>query len=176
MRTRPASTLFEAATRRLESVGARSPRLFFTDRSKRLYPGEIAVAEDITGGTLQKLLDNDPEAGKATLGQLAEMVRAMNQYRAPRFGKVAFVDGGGVSKGGTCEAAHLDHALMNIADAATRDVRAAEGRERLEDKLRTLYAWVEPALRVWPAARGALRRPHTGRPARRNRSSSTSRG
>ena len=27
--------LFEAATRRLESVGARSPRLFFTDRSRR---------------------------------------------------------------------------------------------------------------------------------------------
>ena len=136
--------LFEAATRRLESVGARSPRLFFTDRSKRLYPGDIAVAEDITGGTLQQLLDDDPEAGKATLGQLAEMVRAMHQYRAPRFGKVAFVDGGGVSKGGTCEAAHLDHALMNIADAATRDVRAAEGREQLEDKLRTLYARVEP--------------------------------
>ncbi len=39
--------LFEAATRRMESVGARSPRLFFTDRSKRLYPGEIAVAEDL---------------------------------------------------------------------------------------------------------------------------------
>jgi Phosphotransferase enzyme family len=136
--------LFEAATRRLESVGARSPRLFFTDRSKSLYPGDIAVAEDITGGTLQKLLDNDPEAGKATLGQLAAMVRAMHQYRAPRFGKVAFVDGGGVSRGGTCEEAHLDHALMNIADAASRDGRAAEGREQLEDKLRTLYARVEP--------------------------------
>jgi Phosphotransferase enzyme family len=136
--------LFEAATRRMESVGARSPRLFFTDRSRRLYPGEIAVTEDVTGGTLQELLDDDPEAGKATLGQLAEMVRAMHEYRAPRFGKVAFVDGGGVSKGGTCEAAHLDHALMNIADAATRDVRAAAGREQLEDKLRTLYAAVEP--------------------------------
>ena len=43
--------LFEAATRRMESVGARSPRLFFTDRSRRLYPGDIAVAEDVTGGT-----------------------------------------------------------------------------------------------------------------------------
>ena len=136
--------LFEAATRRLESVGARSPRLFFTDRSRSLYPGEIAVAEDVTGGTLQELLDNDPQAGKATLGQLAEMVRAMHGYRAPRFGKVAFVDGGGTSGGGTCEAAHLDHALMNIADAATRDARAAEGREQLEDKLRSLYARVEP--------------------------------
>jgi hypothetical protein len=87
--------LFEAATRRLESVGARSPRVFFTDRSRSLYPGEIAVAEDVNGGTLQELLENDPQAGAATLGQLAEMVRAMHGYRAPRFGKVAFVDGGG---------------------------------------------------------------------------------
>lgn len=136
--------LFEAATRRLEAVGARSPRLLFTDRSQRLYPGEIAVAEDVTGGTLQALLDTDPEAGKATLGQLAEMVRAMHHYRAPAFGKVALVDGGGVSKGGTCEAAHLEHALTNIAEAAARDVRAAEGREQLEDKLRALHAAVEP--------------------------------
>ena len=44
-----------------------------------------------------------------------------------RFGKVAIVDGGGVSKGGTCEAAHLDYALTNIADAATRSVRAVSG-------------------------------------------------
>jgi hypothetical protein len=46
--------------------------------------------------------------------------------------------------GGTCEAAHLEHALMNIAEAVARDVRAAEGREQLEDKLRALYATVEP--------------------------------
>jgi hypothetical protein len=136
--------LFEAATRRLAAVGARSPQLLFADRSRRLYPGEIAVAEDVTGGTLQALLDSDPDAGKATLGQLVEMVRAMHRYRAPAFGKVAFVDGGGVSKGGTCEAAHLEHALMNIADAAARDARAAEARERLADKLHTLYAAVEP--------------------------------
>lgn len=136
--------LFEAATRRLESVGVRSPRLLFADRSRRLYPGQVAVAEDITGGTLQALLDTDPDAGRATLGRLAETVRAMHRYRAPAFGKVAFVDGGGISKGGTCEAAHLGNASANIAYAAERDARAAEGRERLEDKLRALYARVEP--------------------------------
>lgn len=136
--------LFEAATRRLESVGARSPRLLFADRSRRLYPGEIAVAEDVAGGSLQALLDTDPQAGAATVGQLAEMLRAMHRYRAPAFGKVAFVDGGGVSKGATCEAACLESALTDIADAAVRDARAAEAREQLQDKLRTLYARVEP--------------------------------
>jgi hypothetical protein len=37
---------FEGATRRLESVGVRSPRLLLADRSKDLYPADIAVAED----------------------------------------------------------------------------------------------------------------------------------
>lgn len=136
--------LLQGATRRLESAGVRAPRLLFADRSRRFYPGDVAVAEDVTGGTLQALLDADPDAGRATLGQLAEMVRAMHTYRAPRFGKVAFVDGGGVSKGATCEAATFERALTDIADAAARDVRAARGREQLEDTLRTLYARVEP--------------------------------
>lgn len=136
--------LFEAATARLAAVGARSPRLLFADRSRRLYPADIAVAEDVRGGTLERLLVTDPAAGAATLGRLAEMLRAMHRYRAPGFGKVALVDGGGVSKGGTCEASQLEPALMNIAYAAERDERAAAGRERLEDKLRTLYAAVEP--------------------------------
>lgn len=151
--------LFEAATHRLETVGARSPRLLFTDRSRRLYPADVAVAEDVRGGTLQNLLDGDPDAGKAVLGRLAEMVRTMHRYRAPAFGKVAFVDGGGTPEGraaegrvpesqvpddGTCEGVHLEHALMNIAYAAAHDPRAAQGREHLEDTLRTLHSKVEP--------------------------------
>ncbi|WP_051451772.1 phosphotransferase family protein [Actinospica robiniae] len=136
--------LFEMATRRLEAAGARSPRLLFADRSRRLYPAEIAVAEDVRGGTLERLLETDPQAAKAPLEQLGEMLREMHRYRAPAFGKIAFVDGGGVSKGGTCEAAHLQPTLANIAFAAERDARAAKGREQLEDKLQALYAAVEP--------------------------------
>src|SRR4051812_43325866 len=51
---------FEGATRRLEAVGARSPRLLFADRSKDLYLADIAVAEDVRGGTLEALLERDP--------------------------------------------------------------------------------------------------------------------
>jgi hypothetical protein len=47
---------FESATRRLEAVGIRSPRLLLADRSKNLYPADIAVAEDVRGETLEALL------------------------------------------------------------------------------------------------------------------------
>jgi hypothetical protein len=124
-------------------------------------------------GTDRRITSVDRLAGG--LGQLAEMVRAMHEYRAPRFGKVAFVDGGGAASGGTCEAAHLGHALMNIADAAARDVRAAAAREQLEDKLRTLYATVEPRSE-FGLLHGELCAEHTLVGPRGDRSLSTSRG
>lgn len=136
--------LFEAATRRLESVGARSPRVLFTDRSKKLYPAEIAVAEDVAGGTLEALLDRDPKAGGAVLAQLAEMLGRMGRFRAPAFGKVAVVDSGATARSATCEQAHRECSLGDIAEAAARIPRAAAGRGLLEDKLAALYEMVEP--------------------------------
>ena len=35
---------FEGATRRLDAIGVRSPRLLLADRSRNLYPADIAVA------------------------------------------------------------------------------------------------------------------------------------
>ena len=135
---------FCGATRRLEAVGARSPRLLLADPSKKLYPADIAVAEDVRGGTLQALLERDPEAGRRTLAQLAEMLRRMHAYRGPAFGRVAWIDGGGAPADTTCEQAYLERSLVNIATAAPRDARAADGEAMLEEKLRTLHAALEP--------------------------------
>lgn len=135
---------FVGATRRLEAVGARSPRLLLADRSKNLYPADIAVAEDIRGGTLEALLERDAEAGRQTLAQLADMLRGMHTYRGPAFGRVAWIDGGGASPDMTCEQAYLERTLVNIATAVPRDTRAADGQAMLEEKLRTLHAALEP--------------------------------
>lgn len=135
---------FEGATRRLEAVGARSPRLLLADRSRSLYPADIAVAEDVRGGTLEALLERDPDAGRRTLAQLSDMLRRMHAYRAPAFGRVAWIDSGGAPPDLTCEQAYLERALVNIATAVSRDARAAEGRAMLEEKLRILYAAVDP--------------------------------
>ncbi|GIJ76630.1 Phosphotransferase enzyme family protein [Micromonospora phaseoli] len=135
---------FEAATRRLEAVGARSPRLLLADRSRDLYPADIAVTEDVRGGTLEALLERDPDAGRQTLAQLADMLRRMHTYRAPAFGRVAWIDNGGTPPDTTCEQAYLQRALVNIATAVPRDARAAEAEAMLERKLRTLHAALDP--------------------------------
>lgn len=135
---------FKGATHRLEEVGARSPRLFLADDTKNLYPADIAVVEDIRGGTLEALLERDPDAGRQTLAQLSDMLRRMHTYRAPAFGRVAWIDGGGAAPNTTCEQAYLERSLVNIATAVARDARAAESEGLLEDKLRELHAAVEP--------------------------------
>ncbi len=165
---------FEGATRRLESIGVRSPRLLLADRSKDLYPADIAVAEDVRGGTLEALLERDPHAGRQTLAQLSDMLRRMHAYRAPAFGRVAWIDSGGAPPDTTCERAYLERALVNIATAVAHDARAAEGEAMLERKLRILHAASPRApSTAWSTASSARNTRSSGRTG--SPSSSTSR-
>jgi hypothetical protein len=59
--------------------------------------------------------------------------------RGPGLGKVALVDGGGVSSSPSCERRVTDGALRSIAEAAVRD--------GLEDRVRELAAAVRPRAR-----------------------------
>jgi hypothetical protein len=72
------------------------------------------------------------------------MLGHMHAFRAPAFGRVAWIDGGGAPLEMTCEQAYLERTLVNIATAVPRDARAADGQHQLEDKLRTLHAALEP--------------------------------
>ncbi|GLW55570.1 phosphotransferase [Kitasatospora phosalacinea] len=136
--------LLEGATRRLAAVGARAPRLLFTDRGRGLHPAELAVAEDVRGGTLESLLDRDPAAGHRALAALAAVLRRMHAHRAPAFGRVAWLDSGGAPSGDGCERAYRDRALVNLATAVAHDPRAAAAESDLAAKLHALYAGVEP--------------------------------
>ncbi|MFF4342179.1 phosphotransferase family protein [Kitasatospora sp. NPDC001540] len=136
--------LLEGATRRLEAVGARVPRLLFTDRGRGLHPADLAVVEDVRGGTLESLLERDPAAGRHVLAELAPVLRRMHAHRAPAFGRVAWIDGGGTPTGDACERAYRDRALVNLATAVARDPRAAAAEGALAEKLDALYARVEP--------------------------------
>jgi hypothetical protein len=84
--------LFEAAARRLASAGVRCPGLLLADRSRALYPADIAVVEDIAGGSLEALLEKDPVAAERPLSVIADWLTAMAAVRSPSLGKVAFVD------------------------------------------------------------------------------------
>ena len=136
--------LFEAAARRLASAGVRCPELLFTDRSRVLYPAEIAVVEDVACGSLEALLEKDPVAAERPMSVLAGWLAAMAAVRSPSYGKVAFVDAGGRSAGTSCERVMLDRALAQLAEVAGRDQRAAGAQGRLKETLHSLAEPIEP--------------------------------
>lgn len=136
--------LFEAAHRRLDALGIRTPRIHLADRSRSHYPADIAVVEDVPGATLEALLQQDPHGMKAPLSRLADALDVMQRHQGPGFGKVALIDDGGVSQGYSCEQVVLDRALDDLAEAASRDTRIADTRDRLEDVVRGLAATVRP--------------------------------
>jgi hypothetical protein len=137
-------TLFEGAARRLTATGVRCPEILFTDRSRALYPADIAVVEDVAGGRLEALLDKDPVAAERPLAVLAGWLSAMAEIRSPSFGKVAFVDAGGRARGTSCAAVMLDRALTELAEIAGRDRRAAAAQGRLTEALHSLAEPIQP--------------------------------
>ncbi len=136
--------LYEAAHARLASLGLRVPTIHLVDRDRTYYPADLAIVEDFPGGFLQDLLARDPRAAEPTMARLADDLAAMRRYRAPAYGRVALIDSGGRSHGKSCEGAVLDFALRCLAEAAARDQRVAEARDRLEQRLRELAAAVAP--------------------------------
>lgn len=136
--------LFEAAHRHLDSLQVRTPRIYLADRSREHYPADIAVVEDVPGGTLEAVLRDDPHGAEVTLARLADALELMQRHKGPNFGKVAVIDDGGISGGGSCEQVVLDRALDDLAEAASRDARIAGARGGLDNMVRELAAAVGP--------------------------------
>ncbi|MFJ6569277.1 phosphotransferase family protein [Streptomyces sp. NPDC091292] len=136
--------LFQAAHARLDALGVRVPALRLVDRDGAHCPADLAIVEDLTGESLEELLARDPGAAAPVMARLAESLEAMRGHRAPAYGKVAVVDGGGTSRGASCEGVVLDRALRDLAEAASRDARIAGARDRLEERLLHLAAAVRP--------------------------------
>ncbi|MFF8970537.1 phosphotransferase family protein [Streptomyces sp. NPDC014995] len=139
--------LFTAAHDRLTAVGVRTPRLLYADDTHTHLPAETAVVEDLTGGSLEAALKRDPDAGRASLEQLAEQLTALHAHRGPAFGKVALVDNGGVPSDRSCEQRVIDGALRDIAATVVRDARIADAREELEAAVQEMGAAVRPRSR-----------------------------
>ncbi|MGW0709923.1 phosphotransferase family protein [Streptomyces sp. NPDC002643] len=140
--------LFEAAHARLDALGVRVPELRLVDRladrDGTHRPADLAIVEDLRGENLERLLARDPRAAAPVMDRLAAALEAMRRHRAPAYGKVAVVDGGGVSRGTSCEGVALERALRDLAEAAARDPRIAGARDRLAERLTALAAAVRP--------------------------------
>ncbi len=129
--------LFQAAHARLASLGLRVPQIFAVGH-------DLAVVEDFPRGSLEDLLEKDPQAAAPVLDRLAESLAVMRQYRAPAYGRVAWIDAGHTSRERSCETATLKFGLRCVAEAAARDQRIADTRDRIEQRLRELAAAVKP--------------------------------
>jgi hypothetical protein len=146
--------LFSAASQRLTEAGVRVPLVYLADASQALYPADIALVEDVRGGTLEELLAADPSAAAPVMERLGEMLRSMWGQRAARVGKVAdvpaFADGAPGAPGepgelgASSERIVLDRALRQLAGAADRVPSVASVRARLDETLRALAASVRP--------------------------------
>ncbi|MER6162123.1 aminoglycoside phosphotransferase family protein [Streptomyces sp. NPDC001868] len=142
--------LFRAAHARLDALGVRVPAIRLVDRDgdgdgdSAHGPAGLVIVEDLPGENLEELLARDRDAAAPVMARLAESLEVMRGHRAPAYGKVAVVDGGGTSRGTSCEEVVLDRALRDLAEAASRDPRIADARARLEERLLGLAAAVRP--------------------------------
>ncbi|MFG2357878.1 phosphotransferase [Streptomyces sp. NPDC048521] len=142
----PASGLvpFLAAQRTLDGLGARVPEVLLADAGRDRRPADVAVVEDVGGGTLEALFGTDPARAAAALGELAEMLETMHQHRSPRYGRVDLPERDAAGGGTSCEARVLGRAVRDLEEAADRHDGIAEAAGALRDRLRELAARVTP--------------------------------
>ncbi|MGV9361801.1 phosphotransferase family protein [Amycolatopsis sp. NPDC003731] len=138
----PASGLapFLAAQRSMAGLGVRVPRVHRVDDSRSRYPADVAVVEDVSGGTLEALFETDRARAAKALGALAGALQVMHRHRSRHPGRVGLPDRAEVS----CERRVLDRALRHVDEAAERDARIAAAGGALRDRLRELAGRVPP--------------------------------
>jgi hypothetical protein len=79
--------LFEAAHRALTASGVRVPQVRLLDRSQTLVAGDVAVVEDIRGGSLEAIMRTDPDRAAQILPRLAEVLRVMHDAHRDHYGR-----------------------------------------------------------------------------------------
>lgn len=136
--------LLESAHAALDAAGVRVPKLLLVDRSKTIAAADLALAEDVPGGTLEALIRRDPQAAAVPLRELGAMLQAMQRHRSPALGKVALVAAGTAPQDRRAEQVALERALLHLAAVAGRVPALAEIHDRIADRLRELARRVTP--------------------------------
>ncbi|MFB9689451.1 phosphotransferase [Amycolatopsis plumensis] len=139
----PASGLvpFLAAHRTLDALGVRTPRIHLADDSRRHYPADVAVVEDVSGGTLEALFETDRRRAANALGELAGTLEVMHRHRSRHYGRVDRLESAPLV---SCERRVLDRALRDLDEAAERDARIAAAAPAMRDRLQELAGRVRP--------------------------------
>ncbi|MFJ7134412.1 phosphotransferase [Streptomyces fungicidicus] len=135
---------FLAAQRRLDGLGVRVPGVLLADDSRRRYPADVAVVEDIAGGTLEALLETDPARASHALNELAAMLDLMHQQHSQHYGRVDVLERGDKASGDSCEQLVLERAVEDLAEAAERDPGIGSAAAPLHVRLEELATRVAP--------------------------------
>jgi hypothetical protein len=148
----PASGLaqFLAAQRRLDGLGVRVPGVLFADDGRRHCQADVAVVEDVVGGSLEALLETDPARASPALNELASLLDVMHQQHSRHYGRVDVLERGEKASGDSCEQLVLERAITDLAEAAERDRSIGSAAASLHDRLQEL------ALRVTPRRQHGL--------------------
>ncbi|MEU9580754.1 phosphotransferase family protein [Streptomyces chilikensis] len=142
----PASGLgpFLAAQRKLDGLGVRVPEVLLADDSRRRHPADVAVVEDVAGGTLEALLKTDPARASNAVSELAAMLDVMHQQHSQHYGRVDVLERGDRASGDSCEQLVLERAVDDLAEAAEREPGIGSAATSLHDRLQELAARVAP--------------------------------
>jgi hypothetical protein len=90
--------LFTAAEAALAAAGVRTPRIYAWDTSRTAVAADLALVEDVRGGSLEQLIAADPASVTRPLHQLGEALQVMSARHGPRYGKVALAGTGAAAQ------------------------------------------------------------------------------
>jgi hypothetical protein len=136
--------LFVASQALLGELGVRTPSVYVVDQSHRDYPADLALAEDIRGGTLEDLIRRSPDAAESALDELAAMLATMHRHHSSQLGKVGLVEAGSAAQDRSADQVVLDEALRHLTIVAARVAALAAAKERIDEHVRALAAEVVP--------------------------------
>jgi hypothetical protein len=134
--------LFEASYQCLQSLGVRTPDLFFLDRSRAESQADIAIVEDVPGGTLQDHWQSRPHDAARITSELGEQLQTMHACRRHYFGKLAYVNSL-PPQAVRCEHLALKRALRHLDHAAEHSEQLRQAREKLEEALQSMAAGLQ---------------------------------
>ncbi len=133
--------LFLDAHRALTAIGVRVPELHAVHRDDPATGGDVAVLEDVRGGTLEALGERDPARAAPVLTRLSATLRTMHGHRRAAYGRP------GEAHDADVPALIRDRALRHLAAAAARVPRLAAVEADLAGAVRDRWAAVRPRTR-----------------------------
>jgi hypothetical protein len=142
--------LLAAAEAALASAGVRTPKIYCWDTGRAVIAADLALVEDVRGGTLEQLMVADPTSSVRPIRQLGQALRLMSGHHGPRYGKVALAGRDAASPPQKPQPQQppedviLRRALLHLEAAADRVSRLERARAAIAEMLAARRAAIRP--------------------------------